>query len=154
MPNGANTLAYYSLSYYERLSPASTVAEHLTHKPKTEDSNPAICTGREYGQKRFMKLGAKGLCRFPFCKASSASPSCLDTRVFPGMVRPIEYAPIRLSFEEVAVRAGHEVLIEVDDKISPIGGAPKGILDQQLKPPLIQYYHILSSIVRTFIHLK
>jgi hypothetical protein len=61
---------------------------------------------------------------------------------FPGIVRPIEYAPIHLSFEEVVVRAGHEVLMGVDDKMSLIGGAPKGILDQQLKPHLIQLLNI------------
>ena len=33
---------------------------------------------------------------------------------FPIMVRPIEQAPIGISLEQVAVRAGHEVLIVAD----------------------------------------
>jgi hypothetical protein len=50
------------------------------------------------------------------------------------MVRPIEKAPICLSLEEVTVRAGHKVLMEVDDNISLIVGNPQGISDQQLRP--------------------
>ncbi len=53
---------------------------------------------------------------------------------FPGMVRPIEEAPICLYLEEVAVRAGHNVMIDVDANISLIIGNPHMILDQQLRP--------------------
>jgi hypothetical protein len=49
------------------------------------------------------------------------------------MVRPIEEASIRLPMEEVAVRAGHKVLMEVDKSISPIIGNPQGILDHCLR---------------------
>jgi len=33
---------------------------------------------------------------------------------FPWMVSPINYAPIHVLFEEVVVRAGHKVMVEVD----------------------------------------
>jgi hypothetical protein len=36
--------------------------------------------------------------------------------------------------EEVAVRAGHKVLMESDDNIALGVGDPQGILGQQLKP--------------------
>jgi hypothetical protein len=36
--------------------------------------------------------------------------------------------------EEAAVRAGHEVLMEVDDNISLIVGDPHGILEEQHRP--------------------
>jgi hypothetical protein len=44
------------------------------------------------------------------------------------MVGPKDYAPICLSLEEVTVRAGHEVLTEVDDNNVLIVGDPQGIL--------------------------
>jgi hypothetical protein len=34
---------------------------------------------------------------------------------FPKMVRPVDYAPNRLSFDEVTVHASRKVLMEVDD---------------------------------------
>jgi hypothetical protein len=42
------------------------------------------------------------------------------------MDKPIEQSPIHLSLEEVAVRAGHKVLMEVDDNILPIVAEPQG----------------------------
>jgi len=50
------------------------------------------------------------------------------------MVRPIEYAHICLSSVEVAVRAGHKVLVEVDDNIRLIVWDPLGVLNQHLRP--------------------
>ncbi len=44
------------------------------------------------------------------------------------MVRPLEYGPIHLSTEEVAWRAGHKVLTEVDIYGRLIVGDPRGIL--------------------------
>ncbi len=49
------------------------------------------------------------------------------------MVRPIEWPPIRLSFEEYAMRASDKVLMKVGDPFQWIVGDPKGILDQQLR---------------------
>ncbi len=43
------------------------------------------------------------------------------------MVKPIDKAPISLSEEEVTVRAGHKVLVEVD-RSEVIFGIPKVIL--------------------------
>jgi hypothetical protein len=50
------------------------------------------------------------------------------------MVRPIDKASVCLSSEKVVVRAGHEVLMEVDDNILLSVGDPQGILDLQLRP--------------------
>jgi hypothetical protein len=50
------------------------------------------------------------------------------------MARPIDYAPILLSSEDVTVCAGREVLMEVDNNSALIVGNPKGILGQQLRP--------------------
>ncbi len=49
------------------------------------------------------------------------------TWIFSRMVRPIDKAPISLSEEEVALHAGHKVLVEVD-KSEIIFGIPKVIL--------------------------
>ncbi len=48
---------------------------------------------------------------------------------FSAKVSPIEYAPMHLSFEEVAVLAGLKVSMEVVNNISLIVGEPQGILD-------------------------
>jgi len=45
------------------------------------------------------------------------------------MVRPIDFASIHLYFEEVAVRTGRKVLMEVDDNSALIVGGPQGVLD-------------------------
>jgi hypothetical protein len=50
--------------------------------------------------------------------------------------------------EEVAVRADHKVLIEVDDNIVLIVGDPQGILGQQLWPRSID---LLNTIMIMFI---
>jgi hypothetical protein len=47
-----------------------------------------------------------------------------------------------LSLEEFSVRAGHEVLIEVDDNPSLIVGDPQAILDLQLWPG-----HVLNTLL-------
>jgi hypothetical protein len=62
------------------------------------------------------------------------------------MVRPTEYTPITLSFEEVAVRAGHEVLMELDDSILLIVDDPQGILYWQLRPHPIHFLNFTLSI--------
>jgi hypothetical protein len=46
---------------------------------------------------------------------------------FLGLARPIENVLICLSLEEIAVHAGHKVLMEVDKNISLIARNPKGI---------------------------
>jgi hypothetical protein len=46
---------------------------------------------------------------------------------FPGKVRPIEWTPIRLSLEEVAVHIDPKVLMKIKDYISLIVVIPKGI---------------------------
>jgi hypothetical protein len=43
---------------------------------------------------------------------------------FPGMVMPIDKAPFCLSLEEVALRSGHNVLVESDNKSALIVGDP------------------------------
>ncbi len=50
---------------------------------------------------------------------------------------------MRMSLEEVAVRAGNEVLIQVDDNISATVGDPRGILDQFLRSRQIQLTNII-----------
>jgi len=43
---------------------------------------------------------------------------------FPEMVKPIDYAPIGLSMEEVAVCPGRKVLVEVNNESVLIVGNP------------------------------
>ncbi len=62
---------------------------------------------------------------------------------FPIMVRPIEKAPISLSLEQVAVRAGHEVLTNISQIVSD----PQGILDQQPRPRPIQLLNIIIILI-------
>ncbi len=50
------------------------------------------------------------------------------------MVRPIDKASICLSLEEVAVHAGHKVLMKVDDNSALSVGDQQGISGQQLRP--------------------
>ncbi len=64
------------------------------------------------------------------------------------MVRPIEQAPVHLLFEDVAVRGGHKVLIEVDNDISMNASDRQGILDKQLRP---HPTHLLNIIITTII---
>jgi hypothetical protein len=54
----------------------------------------------------------------------------------------MEVAPIHLSLDDIIVRAGHKILIEINNYISQIVGDPQGILDQQLMPYPI---HLLSN---------
>jgi hypothetical protein len=60
------------------------------------------------------------------------------------MARAIEYAPIHLILEEVAVHDGDKVLPEVDDNISFIVNDPQMILDQQLSG---LYYKCVTIII-------
>jgi hypothetical protein len=62
------------------------------------------------------------------------------------MNRPVEQMPIRMSLEKVDVRAGHDVLMEVDDNISPIVVNPHGIFDQQLRSRPIHLLNITIII--------
>jgi hypothetical protein len=41
----------------------------------------------------------------------------------------VRQGPFFLSLEEVAIRAGHKVLVGADDNSVPIVGDPQGILD-------------------------
>jgi hypothetical protein len=59
------------------------------------------------------------------------------------MVRPINKVSIHLSLEEVLVRAGQEVLMEVEDNSALIFGDLQGILGQQLRARSIP----LSSVM-------
>jgi hypothetical protein len=63
-----------------------------------------------------------------------------------GIVRPIDEAPICLSEEEVIVRAGQEVLLEVDNSV-PISGSPCGILGHHLRHHPILYLNIVIAII-------
>ncbi len=49
------------------------------------------------------------------------------------MAKSVDWVPIRLSLEEVTMRASHKVLVEVDDNQQLIIGDQQGILVQQLK---------------------
>jgi hypothetical protein len=59
------------------------------------------------------------------------------------MNRPMEQVPICMSLEKVDVRAGHDVLMEVDDNISLIVVNPHGIFDQQLRSRPIHFLNII-----------
>jgi hypothetical protein len=49
--------------------------------------------------------------------------------------------------EEVGVRAGHEVLTDVDDKILLIVGNPQRVFDQQLSPCKINLLNINNKFI-------
>jgi hypothetical protein len=56
--------------------------------------------------------------------------------------------------EDIAVHAGHEVLMEVDGNITMTVGNPQGILDEQLRPQPIhllkyQYFYIYLIAFKT-----
>jgi hypothetical protein len=63
------------------------------------------------------------------------------------MDRPVDYALICLSLEEVTMHADHKVFIEVDDNIALIVGDPQGILGQQLWPRSIDLLNIIMIIL-------
>ncbi len=48
---------------------------------------------------------------------------------------------MHLSSEEVTVRAGHKVLMEVDDNGGVIVGDPRGIVREQLRPYSIMFFY-------------
>jgi hypothetical protein len=60
------------------------------------------------------------------------------------MVHAKEEAPICLSVEEVAVRSGQEVLLEVDDNFFLIVVDPRRTSDHHLKP---HHIHSLNIII-------
>jgi hypothetical protein len=63
---------------------------------------------------------------------------------------PLWEAPERsacFSLEKVAVRAGHEVSMEVDNNISLIGGDPQGILEQKHPPRPMHLLNIIIIII-------
>jgi hypothetical protein len=55
--------------------------------------------------------------------------------------------------EDVAVRASHKVLVEVDDNILPTVGNIKWILYQQLRPHPVQLLNIIIMILINYIKL-
>ncbi len=65
---------------------------------------------------------------------------------YPRNSGPLDWAPIHMSFEEVAVHAGHKVLMEADDTSAPIVSNRQGILGQHLRPLLIHLL-IISIII-------
>ncbi len=62
------------------------------------------------------------------------------------MVRPIEYATVQLSSEEVCV-CWQQCLKEADNNISLIVGNPQGILEQLLRPRPIQLLNIIVILI-------
>jgi hypothetical protein len=61
---------------------------------------------------------------------------------------PRIFVPIILSVEEeVAVHAGREVLVEVDDNSAQIVDDPKGIVDQEIRPHTIYFLIIIAIII-------
>ncbi len=74
---------------------------------------------------------------------------------FPKIVRPIEWATICPSQEEVAVCADNKYLMEVDDNILLNVGYPKLILQQRLRPPpnvLVKYYYHIKQLYYYFLN--
>ncbi len=57
-------------------------------------------------------------------------------------------APVHLSLEDIAMCAGHEVLIEVNYSFALIVGKLQGILDKQLRP-IQSSFNILIIILIT-----
>jgi hypothetical protein len=53
--------------------------------------------------------------------------------------------------EEVALRAGHEVLADVDVNITQIVGDPRGILGRQLRPHPIHLLNIIIILIGSLI---
>jgi hypothetical protein len=58
----------------------------------------------------------------------------------------IDQAPIHLSLEEVAIRAGHKVLMDVDEFGAQITVDPQGIIGKQLSLHTIHLLDIILSI--------
>jgi hypothetical protein len=67
------------------------------------------------------------------------------------MARPIELSYFHQSLEEVAVRAGHEVLMEVDSNSALIVGNPQGILGEHLRPRPIHWLNINYHLIKILI---
>ncbi len=66
------------------------------------------------------------------------------------MVRPVEYATVQLSSEEVCA-CWPQYLKEADNNISLIVGNPQGILEQLLRPRPI---HLLNTIIVFIYYIK
>ncbi len=80
--------------------------------------------------------------------------SLVWTAEFPQNGQSNRIGPLtHLSLEEVAVRAGHKVLMDVDDKILLIVGIPQGNLDQQLMPHPIHFLNIIFITLNICIKL-
>ncbi len=62
---------------------------------------------------------------------------------FPRLARPVDKAPISMSWEEVTVRAGHKVLMEVDNVNALIVGDLQGVVGRQLSPTQNTYELLL-----------
>ncbi len=71
--------------------------------------------------------------------------SCLEC---PKNGKAERIGPIHLSLEEVAVCAGHEIFVTVDDNNSLSVGDPRGILDQQFMPRPICLLNIVVKLIR------
>jgi len=69
---------------------------------------------------------------------------------FPRMVRPIGYIPIHLPMEEVAMHAGHKVLMEVDDNSALIVVDSRGILDKQIRSTRIRLINLFNLLMVIF----
>jgi len=52
-----------------------------------------------------------------------------------------------MSLEEVTVRAGHKVLLEVESRISPLLCNPQGILDHQLRSRTFHLLNIITELM-------
>ncbi len=63
------------------------------------------------------------------------------------MDKPIDWTPVCLSLEEVAVRAGNEVLVEVDDNCTLIVGNAQGILGWLLRVWSIHSSNMIIIII-------
>jgi hypothetical protein len=69
---------------------------------------------------------------------------------FSRKVWPMEWAPIRMPMEEVAVHADHKGLKKADNNILLVVSDPQGRLDQQLRPHpihLLLLLNIYSNII-------
>jgi hypothetical protein len=56
-------------------------------------------------------------------------------------------APVHLSLEEVALPGGHKVLMEVGNNVSLIVGNLRGLLDEQLRPHLINLLNTINILI-------
>jgi hypothetical protein len=69
------------------------------------------------------------------------------------MVKPLDRPLFHLSLEDVAMRASHKVLMEVDENILPTVVNIKWILYQQLRPHQVHLLNIIIIILINYIKL-